>query len=160
MATAEPRSGVHAVDPAIQVLSCFEGDPELSVSKLAQLADPPVSTVHRPARALVRGRLLEQDDTTDRYRIGHGPASLARRGLDRLGIESAAPRLYALTAGIRITVSVSVARDRDAVTVFQARPAVFPAPIRCRATAADRRGRTRSDRRPDSRDRGTHCRSR
>ncbi|WP_067568730.1 IclR family transcriptional regulator [Nocardia acidivorans] len=125
MATEEPRSGARAVDRAIQVLSCFEGDPELSVSVPGQLADLPVSTVHRLARALVRGRLLEQDDTTDRYRIGHGLASLARPALGRLGIESAAPYLSAPAAGIRITVSVSVAQDRDAVTVFQARPPVF-----------------------------------
>ncbi|MRH92628.1 helix-turn-helix domain-containing protein [Nocardia sp. SYP-A9097] len=125
MAPEEPRSGARAVDRAIQVLSCFEGDPELSVSELAHLVDLPVSTVHRLAQALVRGRLLEQDTTTDRYRIGHGLASLARPALDRLGLDSAAPHLYALAAGIRITVSVSVAQGRDAVTVFQARPPVY-----------------------------------
>ncbi|MFB7715969.1 IclR family transcriptional regulator [Nocardia sp. NPDC056100] len=128
MATEEPRSGARAVDRAIGVLSCFEGDPELSVSELAHLADLPVSTVHRLAQALVRGRLLEQDPATDRYRIGHGLASLARPALGRFGLDSAAPHLYALAAGIGITVSVSMAEDRDAVTVFQARPPVYFCP--------------------------------
>ncbi|MBL1077180.1 IclR family transcriptional regulator [Nocardia sp. 2] len=119
----EPRSGTRAVDRAIQVLNCFEGDdPELSLVELAQLAALPVSTSHRLAQALVRGGLLEQDSSTDRYRIGHGLASLARPALTRFGLDSAAPHLYALAAGIRITVSVSMVEDRDAVTVFQARP--------------------------------------
>ncbi|MGW4245522.1 IclR family transcriptional regulator [Nocardia sp. NPDC004722] len=122
----EPRSGARAVDRAVQVLNCFEGDdPELSVSELAQRAGLPVSTTHRLAQALVRGGLLEQDPATDRYRVGHGLATLARPALTRLGLDSVAPHLYALAAGIRITVSVSVADDRDAVTVFQARPPVY-----------------------------------
>ncbi|MBF6171859.1 IclR family transcriptional regulator [Nocardia blacklockiae] len=129
MATEEPRSGARAVDRAVHVLNCFEGeDPELSVSELAQLAGLPVSTTHRLAQALVRGRLLEQDPATDRYRIGHGLASLARPAMSRLGLDSAAPHLYALAAGIRITVSVSMVDDRDAVSVFQARPPVFFCP--------------------------------
>ncbi|MFE3700377.1 IclR family transcriptional regulator, partial [Nocardia tengchongensis] len=121
----EPRSGARAVDRAIEVLNCFEGDdPELSVSELAQRAGLPISTTHRLARAQVRGGLLEQDPGTDRYRIGHGLAALARPALDRLGLDEVAPHLYALAAGIRITVSVSLIDDHDAVTVFQARPPV------------------------------------
>ncbi|MEV0298924.1 helix-turn-helix domain-containing protein [Nocardia sp. NPDC050710] len=59
-------------------MNCFEGDdPELSISQLAHLAGVPVSTAHRLAQALVRGRLLEQDPFTDRYRVGHGLATLA-----------------------------------------------------------------------------------
>jgi DNA-binding IclR family transcriptional regulator len=124
-ANEEPRSGARAVDRAVHVLNCFEGDdPELSVSELAQLASLPVSTTHRLAQALVRGRLLEQDPATDRYRIGSGLATLARPALSRIGLESAAPHLYALAAVIRITVSVSVVEEREAVTVFQARPPV------------------------------------
>lgn len=128
-ANEEPRSGARAVDRALHVLNCFEGDdPELSLSELAHLANLPVSTTHRLAQALVRGRLLEQDPATDRYRIGSGLANLARPALSRFGLDSAAPHLYALAAGIRITVSLSVAEDREAVTVFQARPPVYFCP--------------------------------
>jgi|GEM_PF-2405043 len=126
VATEEPRSGARAVDRAIEVLHCFDGnDPELSVSGLAQLAGLPVSTTHRLAQALVRGRLLEQDPLTDRYRIGSGLASLARPALSRLDLDSVAPHLYALAAGIRISVSVSVVQDTDALTVLHARPPIF-----------------------------------
>lgn len=130
MAIADrPRSGSQAVERAIHVLNCFEGDdPELSVSELAHIAGIPVSTAHRLAQALVRGRLLEQDPATDRYRVGHGLASLARPALTRLGIDSAAPHMYALAAGIRITASLSVADNRDAVTVFHARSPVLFCP--------------------------------
>ncbi|MFC9440051.1 IclR family transcriptional regulator [Nocardia sp. NPDC057030] len=126
MATADqPRSGSQAVERAVHLLNCFEGDdPELSISELAHLAGVPVSTAHRLAQALVRGRLLEQDPATDRYRVGQGLATLARPALTRLGIDSAAPHMYALAAGIRITTSLSVADERDAVTVLRARPPV------------------------------------
>ncbi|MET8650868.1 MULTISPECIES: IclR family transcriptional regulator [Nocardia] len=124
--TDKPRSGSQAVERAIHLLNCFEGDdPELSISQLAHLAGVPVSTAHRLAQALVRGRLLEQDPLTDRYRVGHGLATLARPALTRLGIDSAAPHMYALAAGIKITASLSVADSSDAVTVFQARPPVL-----------------------------------
>ncbi|MEV0062568.1 helix-turn-helix domain-containing protein [Nocardia sp. NPDC050718] len=125
-ATEPPRSGAQAVDRAVHVLNCFQGsDPELSLSELAQRAGLPVSTTFRLAQALVRGRLLEQDPATDRYRIGHGLACLARPALSRLGLDAAAPHLYALAAGIKITVSLSVPDAEEALTVFQARPPVY-----------------------------------
>ncbi|WP_280340241.1 IclR family transcriptional regulator [Nocardia neocaledoniensis] len=124
-ATEPPRSGAQAVDRAVHVLNCFHGgDPELSLSELAQRSGLPVSTTFRLAQALVRGRLLEQDRATDRYRIGHGLACLARPALSRLGLDAAAPHLYALAAGIKITVSLSVPDAGEALTVFQARPPV------------------------------------
>ncbi|MFE7798086.1 IclR family transcriptional regulator [Nocardia sp. NPDC057440] len=124
--TDQPRSGSQAVERAIHLLNCFEGDdPELSISELAHLAGVPVSTAHRLAQALVRGRLLEQDPANDRYRVGQGLATLARPALTRLGIDSAAPHMYALAAGIKITASLSVADSSDAVTVFHARPPVL-----------------------------------
>ncbi|MGW6726038.1 IclR family transcriptional regulator [Nocardia sp. NPDC055029] len=123
--TEPPRSGAQAVDRAVHVLNCFHGgDPELSLSELAQRSGLPVSTTFRLAQALVRGRLLEQDPATDRYRIGHGLACLARPALSRLGLDAAAPHLYALAAGIKITVSLSVPDAEEALTVFHARPPV------------------------------------
>ncbi|MEU8899580.1 IclR family transcriptional regulator [Nocardia sp. NPDC048505] len=124
--TDQPRSGSQAVERAIHLLHCFEGDdPEFSLSELAHMAGVPVSTAHRLAQALVRGRLLEQDPATDRYRVGQGLASLARPALTRLGIDSAAPHMYALAAGIKITASLSVVDAGDAVTILQARPPVL-----------------------------------
>ncbi|MFC9894359.1 IclR family transcriptional regulator [Nocardia sp. NPDC127579] len=124
--TDQPRSGSQAVERAIHLLHCFEGDdPEFSLSELAHLAGVPVSTAHRLAQALVRGRLLEQDPATDRYRVGQGLATLARPALDRLGIDAAAPHMYALAAGIKITTSLSVVDAGDAVTILHARPPVL-----------------------------------
>ncbi|WP_194814864.1 IclR family transcriptional regulator [Nocardia sp. XZ_19_385] len=124
--TDQPRSGSQAVERAIHLLNCFEGDdPEFSLSELAHLAGVPVSSAHRLAKALVRGRLLEQDPATDRYRVGAGLATLARPALTRLGIDSAAPHMYALAAGIKITASLSVIDAGDALTILQARPPVL-----------------------------------
>ncbi|MEV6427359.1 IclR family transcriptional regulator [Nocardia sp. NPDC051463] len=156
--TDQPRSGSQAVERAIHLLNCFEGDdPELSLSELAHLAGVPLSTAHRLARALVRGRLLEQDPVNDRYRVGQGLATLARPALTRLGIDSAAPHMYALAAGIKITASLSVADSSDAVTVFHARPPVLfcshqlprsRQPLRSSAAGRALLAYTAADRRP------------
>ena len=80
---------------------------------------------NQPLVGLVRGRLLEQDPATDRYRVGQGLATLARPALTRLGIDSAAPHMYALAVGIKITATLSVVEAGDAVTILQARPPVL-----------------------------------
>ncbi|MBF6241022.1 IclR family transcriptional regulator [Nocardia otitidiscaviarum] len=121
--TAAGRSSTRSIDRVIQLLNCFDDiHPELSLSDLADLTGFPVSTAHRLAQTLVRGRMLEQDPGTGRYRIGRCLATLAQPALTRLGLDDAAPHLFELASAIRIAVSVSVADDGDAVTVFQARP--------------------------------------
>jgi DNA-binding IclR family transcriptional regulator len=118
------RSGAQAVERAIKVIDCFgDGDLELTLSETARQAELPVSTTYRIIQALVRGGLLERQ-TRDRYRVGTGLAALARPASARLGVDEAAPHLYALAAGIKLTVSLGIAHDHEILTVLSARPPV------------------------------------
>lgn len=118
-----PRSGSQAVERAIAVLACFDGgDTELGLGSLAARTGLPVSTAHRIAQALVRGRMLERVPGRDGYRVGPGLFSLAVPPLMRLGVDHWAPDLYALAAEIDLTASLGVARGGEVLSVFSARP--------------------------------------
>ena len=118
-----PRSGSQAVERAIAVLACFEGGvTDLTVSALAARTGLAVSTAYRIVQALVRGGLLERDEHTDCYRVGPSLISLAVPSLGRHDAEAFAPHLYSLAARVKLTASLSVAKDDVAVTVFSARP--------------------------------------
>jgi DNA-binding IclR family transcriptional regulator len=118
-----PRTGSRAVERAIAVLYALESaDHFIPISELAYRVGLPVSTTHRIAQALVRGRLLTQDPQTDCYGIGDGLLALATSTNRRIDVEAAAPHLHALSSQIRITASLGVAEDDQVVTVYSARP--------------------------------------
>jgi DNA-binding IclR family transcriptional regulator len=122
------RSGAQAVERAIKVLDCFAEDgAELSLARLAELSGLPKSTTYRIVEALVRGGLVERDDDANRYRISLRAAVLGRRALVPLGLDEVMPQLYALAAGIKLTVSLGVADAEHVVTIVSARP---PSPAR------------------------------
>ncbi|WP_068154682.1 IclR family transcriptional regulator [Rhodococcus phenolicus] len=118
-----PRSGSQAVERAIAVLACFGGgEAEIGVSSLAVRTGLPVSTAHRIAQALVRGRMLERVPGGEGYRVGPGLFSLAVPPLMRLGVDHWAPDLYALAADIDLAASLGVARSGEVLSLFSARP--------------------------------------
>lgn len=118
-----PRTGSRAVERAIAVLYALESaDHFIPISELAYRVGLPVSTTHRIAQALVRGRLLTQEPQTDCYGIGDGLLALATSTNRRIDVEAAAPHLHALSSQIRITASLGVAEDDQVVTVYSARP--------------------------------------
>lgn len=116
------RTGSQSVERAISVLYAMEGqERSLTISELAGRAGLPVSTTHRIAQALVRGRLLAREGPSS-YRIGDGIAALAQTAARQIDIEAAAPHLHGLSSGIRITASLGVVEHSEAVTVYSARP--------------------------------------
>jgi DNA-binding IclR family transcriptional regulator len=116
------RTGAQAVERAIQVMDCFANDePELSLSDVARHTGLPVSTTHRITQALVRGGLLERSGR-DRYRMGQRLASMAAPVLTRLGVDQAAPYLYKLAEGLKLTASLGVPHGGELLTVISARP--------------------------------------
>ena len=121
--TRQPgRTGSQSVERAIAVLYALEGeDRPVTVSELASRVDLPVSTTHRIVQALVRGRLLARDGHSA-YRIGDGITALAQTAAQQIDIDAAAPHLHLLSSGIRITASLGVIDNTDAVTVYSARP--------------------------------------
>ncbi|MFW0788759.1 IclR family transcriptional regulator [Gordonia sp. CPCC 205333] len=118
----QPRTGSQSVERAINVLYAFEGESRsLSISEVAGRVGLPVSTAHRIAQALVRGRLLARDGHNS-YLIGDGIAALAHAASRRVDIDAMAPHLHILSSEIRITASLGVVEDGEAVTVYSARP--------------------------------------
>lgn len=120
-----PRTGSQAIERAISVLYALEDtDQFIPISELARRVGLPVSTTHRIAQALVRGRLLAQDSHTGCYGIGDGLLTLATSTARRIDVEAAAPHLHTLSSQIKITASLGIAEDDQAVTVYSARPPV------------------------------------
>ncbi|WP_072804193.1 IclR family transcriptional regulator [Rhodococcoides yunnanense] len=121
---AQSRTGSQAVERAISVLYAFSSEnPALTVSQLAERVGLPVSTTHRIASALVRGRLLTRD-SSDLYSIGSGLTDLAGSVIRPIELDNVAPHLHLLSSRIAITASLSTRADDAAVTVYSARPPV------------------------------------
>lgn len=116
----EVRSGSRAIERAIAVLDCFCGPTGLTLTEVASRTGLPVSTTHRIMQALMRGGLLDRDGV-DAYRIGRHVADLLPR---RHVVDEVAPQLYALAAGIKITVSFGVPEGTEVTTLIRARPPV------------------------------------
>jgi DNA-binding IclR family transcriptional regulator len=117
---SEARSGSRAIERALAVLDCFAGQTELTLSEVAAQTGLPVSTTYRIMQALLRGRFLEREET-DVYRIGGRISELLPR---RTLVDEVAPHLYALAAGIKITVSFGVLDDTALSVLLSARPPV------------------------------------
>lgn len=122
MSSSVPRTGAQSVERAISVLYAFEGETRpLSISEVAGRVGLPVSTTHRIAQALVRGRLLARDGHNS-YVVGDGITALAHAASRRIDVDAMAPHLHILSSEIRITASLGVVEDGEAVTVYSARP--------------------------------------
>jgi IclR family acetate operon transcriptional repressor len=120
VAGAAPRTGSQAVDRALAVLSLFidatvDG---LTLTEVAGSADLRPSTAHRLLRALVRAGYLEQDATTERYRLGTTSALLGRAAGSALGLDLARPVLERLAAATGESVSIGVLDGADVVILL------------------------------------------
>jgi DNA-binding IclR family transcriptional regulator len=68
-----------SLESALSVLECFsEASPELAVSDVAKRLDLPKSSVSRLLKTMAERGLVDQDDTTKRYRVGVLPFRLAQ----------------------------------------------------------------------------------
>lgn len=80
-------SRLSSVTTAIHLLKTFtDEDQELGISELAKRLSVAKSTVHRLASALLDEGLLQQDETTGRYRLGVGLFSLGSMVRSRLDV--------------------------------------------------------------------------
>ena len=99
------------------LLRSFETAPELGITELAARHQLSPSTAHRIARALVDAGFLEQDERTERYRLGVGLAELGLLTLRRIGVDHARPLLEELSAATGESVNLGVRRG-DSVLVL------------------------------------------
>jgi IclR family acetate operon transcriptional repressor len=125
---AEARSGSQSIERAIAVLGVFSTAGEsLALVDVARATGLHASTAYRIVRALVRGRLLEQDAVTERYRLGLGAAVLGQRAARHFGLERAEAELHDLAAASGEAASLGVREGNDVVVLTRAES---PQPLR------------------------------
>ena len=110
---------VESVQRAFAVVDALaEADEDLGTNELARQTGINASSVSRLLATLVEGRIVEHVPETGRYRLGPRLLQLGGIVLDRLDLRHlAAPRLRELVRLTGETATLSVAGERDAVTV-------------------------------------------
>lgn len=116
----EQRTGAHAIERAIALVSCFSADtPELSLTELARGTGLRVSTAHRIATALVRGGLLARPANSERYQLGPRLLLLGQAAMARYGLQAAQPVLQALGDATGEAVSLGLRDGTDVVVALR-----------------------------------------
>ena len=122
------RSGTQSIERAVAVLECLRlSERSLSLSEIAREAELAVSTTHRLLRALVKAGYVEQDHSTEHYRLGIGIAVLGQRAIESSGYQLARPILVALSERSGESASLAIRRGAEVVVIDRV---MGPAPLR------------------------------
>lgn len=125
---ATTRSGTQSIERAIAVLECLRlSDRSLALSEIAREIELTASTVHRLVRALVKAGYVEQDHSTEHYRLGIGIAVLGQRAIESSGYQLARPILAALSESSGESASLAIRRGAEVVVIDRV---MGPAPLR------------------------------
>src|SRR5436305_13983002 len=81
------RNKVQSLDRALEILRLLGSEPEMRVTDLARRLEAHKSTVFRLLSSLQGHGLVEQNPTTEQYRLGYGLVRLA--GLVGAGLDLA-----------------------------------------------------------------------
>ncbi|WGX95832.1 IclR family transcriptional regulator [Nocardioides sp. L-11A] len=115
---AEPRTGSRAIDRAVDLLNAFHDfDGDVSVSEIRERLELPLSTAHRIAQALVRGRFLVQDPETEKYYLGPALLTLGQLAGRRIGLTGANEILAEVVEQTGETAAIAVVRGSRASMV-------------------------------------------
>ena len=94
------KTGTQAIERGIAILRLFaRTDTPLTLSEVARTVDLNTTTTHRILATLVRERLLANDATSERYRIGPDSLLLFAAAARRYGIAAARSELEAARRG-------------------------------------------------------------
>ncbi len=116
-----PRSGTQSIERAVALLECVgASERSLGLSEIARAVGLTPSTTHRLLRALVVAGYVEQEPTTEQYRLGLGIAVLGQRALEHAGYRVAKPVLDGLSARTGESVSLGIRRGNEVVVIEQA----------------------------------------
>jgi DNA-binding IclR family transcriptional regulator len=108
------------VNKAVAILQQFTVDePHLGVSELSRRLGFTRSTVHRLLASLRQGGLIEQDPSTNKYRLGHAAVELGYTAIysDPL-LVTALPYLYFLSEQVGETVYLGERRGHEVAAVL------------------------------------------
>lgn len=112
---------VPAVDRAAQILKILAAsDSSLGVSELGRQLGLNKSTVHDIVTTLYRHSLVERDDATKTYRLGHTLAELGQRAGARANLQTLAhPILASFARSVEETVLLGTYRDGHITIIDQ-----------------------------------------
>ncbi|HEX6352513.1 IclR family transcriptional regulator [Actinophytocola sp.] len=117
--SSQPRSGAQAVERALSVLRCVEGDDDgVGITELAQRTGLTVSTAHRLARTLSEAGLLLQDPRNERYQLGPALVVLGKKAEQRLGYRQALPLLEELAAATGESINLGIRAGNEVRVVL------------------------------------------
>ncbi|MDH3499923.1 MAG: IclR family transcriptional regulator, partial [Acidimicrobiia bacterium] len=108
-----------SIERAIAILGVFtEHEPEIGVGEIARRLDLHKSTVSRILTTLLDESIVWHHPETGKYSLGMGLVELAGVALGQIDVRAAAmPHMEELGAALNETVTVSVLRGSEAVTV-------------------------------------------
>jgi IclR family transcriptional regulator, acetate operon repressor len=122
------RSGTQAVERALAILELFgDGPTEQGISEIARRVELRVPTAHRIVKALVARQFLEQDERTERYRLGTATAVLGQHALATRRLDIVRPVLDELAV---VTGESSALSLREGDTVLVALKSASSKPLR------------------------------
>lgn len=114
------RNKVQSLDRALEILRLLGSEPEMRVTDLARRLEVHKSTVFRLLSTLQEHGLVEQNPTTEKYRLGYGLVRLAGSVVAELDLARAArPILEELAIRSGETVNLAILQGNQVVNIDQ-----------------------------------------
>jgi DNA-binding IclR family transcriptional regulator len=114
------RNKVQSLDRALEILKLLGSEPEMRVTDLARRLEVHKSTVFRLLATLQEHGLVEQNPTTERYRLGYGLVRLAGAVVAELDLARASrPVLEELAVRTGETVNLAILQGDQVVNIEQ-----------------------------------------
>ena len=114
------RNKVQSLDRALEILKLLGGEPEMRVTDLARRLEVHKSTVFRLLATLQEHGLVEQNPSTERYRLGYGLVRLAGSVVAELDLARASrPVLEELASRTGETVNLAILQGEQVVNIEQ-----------------------------------------
>src|SRR5436309_9043082 len=112
------RNKVQSLDRALEILRLLGSEPEMRVTDLARRLEVHKSTVFRLLATLQEHGLVEQNPSTERYRLGYGLVRLAGSVVAELDLaRTARPVLEELAARTGETVNLALLQGDQVVDI-------------------------------------------
>ncbi len=114
------RNKVQSLDRALDILKLLGSEPEMRVTDLARRLEVHKSTAFRLLSTLEEHGLVEQNPTTEKYRLGYGLVRLASAVVGEIDLARASrPVLEELAARTSETVNLAILQGEQVVNIDQ-----------------------------------------
>jgi DNA-binding IclR family transcriptional regulator len=114
------RNKVQSLDRALEILKLLGSEPEMRITDLARRLEVHKSTVFRLLATLQEHGLVEQNPSTERYRLGYGLVRLAGAVVAELDLARASrPVLEQLAVHTGETVNLAILQADQVVNIEQ-----------------------------------------